>query len=328
MKRCRTREILLGVLIVLAASLATVRSVAEGAKIFTLTDPKGDDHGDGTLMYPLRTDMQSGDLDLVTFSAEAQSGGTVFEATFARAIRSPSRQTIDQIGTTLDKIAKLGFYALNIDVYVDTDRIPGSGSTVTLPGRRAVIASANAWEKAVCLTPRPYEAREALKRIYERRAKQELKKREGRISSSDAESIESAVAQDVASSVYFPTLVWVTGHKIRFFVPASFLGDLARDAWSYVVAVSGAKIEERLDVPTMLGSDKPAPESLMIIPVGPGKDPDRFGSPHEDDDLQLPIVDIIVPAGTTQEGVLKDYSPAQDRPAQLPGVVPADVKGR
>jgi hypothetical protein len=53
-----------------------------------------------------------------------------------------------------------------------------------------------------------------------------------------------------------------------------------------------------------------------------------FGTDREGDDMQPALVDIIVPPGTTQEAVLKDYSPPQDRPLQLPGVVPAEVKNK
>ena len=35
-------------------------------EIFKLTDPRGDDYGDGTLIYPLRDYMHNGDLDLVS----------------------------------------------------------------------------------------------------------------------------------------------------------------------------------------------------------------------------------------------------------------------
>ena len=39
---------------------------AETPALFTLSDPKGDDHGDGNLRYPLRSrnDMLPGQLDL------------------------------------------------------------------------------------------------------------------------------------------------------------------------------------------------------------------------------------------------------------------------
>jgi hypothetical protein len=315
--------LLAGVLVGLGLALPAV--AAEGQLIFTLTDPKGDDYGDGTLQYPLRTDMQPGDLDLVKFSAFAQSGGTVFEATFARPVRAPERRTIDQIGTTLDKIAKLGFYEFNIDVYIDTDRIPGSGSTQTLPGRRASIAAANAWEKAICLTPRPYDARDMLKAIYVHEGKMELKRRQRSVTSADVDTISASVAQEVASSVFFPTVVSVTGRSIRFFVPDAFLGGPAKDTWSYVVGVSGADIEIKVDLAALIGSEGKSP-ALMIIPILPGKGVDNFGTNREGDDMQPTLLDIVVPPGTTQEAVLKDYNLVEGRPVALPGVVPADLK--
>ncbi len=306
--------------------IASFAMAAEGRLIFTITDPKGDDYGDGTLMYPLRTDMQPGDLDLVALSAYAQAGGTVFEATFARAVRAPARRTIDQVGTTLDKIAKLGFYEFNIDVYIDTDRIPASGSTQTLPGRRAAIAPANAWEKAICLTPRPYDAQDMLKAIYVREGKLEIRRRQGSVSSADVDGISAGVARDVAASVFFPTVVSVSGRSIRFFVPESFLGGPAKDTWSYVVGISGANIEPKVDLAAIIGLEGRTSPGLMIIPILPGKGFDNFGTDREGDDLQPTLVDITVPPGTTQEAVLKDYNLAEGRPVQLPGIVPADLK--
>jgi hypothetical protein len=317
------------VALVLGLVLLAPANGAKKGEIFTLTDPSGDSRGDGTLVYPVGADLRPDDLDIVAFSAQAESGGTVFEATFARPIRLPSMAGGGRRGTILERVAKLGFYTFNIDVYIDTDRVPGSGSTVTLPGRGAAIAAANAWEKAVCLTPRPNEARELLKRIYEERAKQEVRTPEGSIATADAEKISSDVAQKVASTVYFPTFVWVSGRQIRFFVPDSFLGGPARATWSYVVAVSGADITNTdLDLPTPSPGEKPAPETLMIIPVGHLKSSEHFGSRREENALQPALLDIIVPAGMSQEEVLEDYSPAQGRLVQLPGVVPADQESR
>jgi hypothetical protein len=305
---------------------ASVALGAEGRLVFTLTDPKGDDYGDGSLQYPLRADMQPGDLDLVTFSAYAQSGGTLFEVTFARSVRVPPRRTIDQVGTTLDRVAKLGFYEFNIDVYIDSDRIPGSGSTQTLPGRRAAIASADAWEKAICLTPRPYDAQDMLKAIYVHEGKMELKRRQGSVSSADVDAISAGVSRDVAASVFFPTVVSVTGRSIRFFVPDAFLGGPARDTWSYLIAVTGADIQIKVDVAAVIGLEGRTSPGLMIIPILPGKGFGNFGTNREGDDFQPDLIDIIVPPGTSQEAVLKDYSVAEGRPAQLLGVVPADLR--
>jgi C-terminal binding-module, SLH-like, of glucodextranase len=305
--------------------LALSAGAAEGQPIFTLSDPKGDDYGDGTLQYPIRPDMQPGELDLVSFAAYAQAGGTFFEATFARTVRKPERRTIDQIGTTLDKLCKLGFYNFNIDVYIDTDRILGSGSTQTLPGRRAAIAPANAWEKAVCLTPRPYDAQDMLKAIYVHEGKMELKRRQGSVTSADTERISAGVARDVASSVFFPAVVSVTGRSIRFFVPDSFLEGPAKDSWSYVVAVTGADWQVTVDIAALIGSEGKSP-GLMIIPILPGKGFDNFGTNREGDDMQPDLIDIIVPPGMKQEAVLTDYDLLGGRPVALPGVVPADVK--
>ncbi len=300
---------------------------AEGRLIFSLTDPKGDDYGDGTVMYPLRTDMQPGDLDLVTFSAYAQSGGTVFEATFARSVRAPARRTIDQVGTTLDKIAKLGFYEFNIDVYIDTDRIPGSGSTATLPGRRAAIAAANAWEKAICLTPRPYDAQQMLKAIYVRRGQAGGQAPPGF-------GVVRRRGRDLGRRV--------TGRRHRASSsPQWSRSPAARSASSYRTRSSGGRprtagatwwgfpvpdIETKVDVVGIIGPEGRTSPGLMIIPILPGKGFDNFGTNREGDDLQPTLVDIIVPPGTTQEAVLKDYNLAEGRPAQLPGVVPADLK--
>jgi hypothetical protein len=317
-----------GILVTFVVSLTLLSPAngAEKAKIFTLADPKGDDHGDGTLLYPKRSDMRPGDLDIVEFAAQAESGGTVFEASFDHHIRLSSRRTVDK---AVAGAARLGFYTFNIDVYIDTDRVPGSGSTVTLPGRHADIAAANAWEKAICLTPWPNEAREFLKKIYEERARREAASPEGAVAPADAQRISSSVAQKVASTVYFPTLVWVTGHQIRFFVPDSFLGGPARPNWCYVVAVSGADIsDDALNLSKPFPPDEPVPDKLMIIPVGHGMTPDNFWSPRGNKDFEPALIDIIVPADIKQETVLHDYSAAQGRFVQLPGVVPADQEHR
>jgi hypothetical protein len=303
------------------AGIASFAMGAESQPIFTLSDPKGDDDGDGTLQYPLRPEMQPGDLDLV--ASRPPRRRTLFEARSrgpSGAGRPPSTRSEPR---SIRSLAR--FYTFSIDLYIDTDRIPGSGSTQTLPGRRAAIAPANAWEKAVCLTPRPYDAQDMLKAIYVRDAKMELKRRQGSVTSADMEGVSASVAQEVASSVFFPTVVSVTGRSIRFFVPDAFLGGSARDTWSYVVAEAGADVQLKVDIPAIIGSEGKTP-GLMIIPILPGKGFDNFGTNREGDDLQPDLIDIIVPPGKTQEVVLKDYDLMGRQPVALPGVVPADVK--
>jgi hypothetical protein len=299
---------------------------AAAPRIFQLTDPRGDDHGDGSLLYPNRDDLRPGELDLISFAARPEGDGTLFEATFARPIRKPLRRPVDEGGTSLDWVARFGFYTFNIDVYVDTDRIPGSGQTAMLPGRRAEVDSAWAWERAICLTPGPYEAEDKLKRIWFDAAKERLEETIPHLDNAAEDSLRRAVAADTKRRVLFPTRIRVTGSTIRFLVPATFFGGRARAGWAYVVAVSGADLVERLDLGSTLGLKKKPVPSLMILPTTAGRSKEVFGGGREDDTLEPPLIDILVPAGRTQEAVLRDYDLRTGRPVRLPGVVPARVE--
>lgn len=302
------------------AVLAALPAFA-GKDLFTLTDPRGDDHGDGNMLYPTSNDLKEGDLDLISLKADADSGGTWFEATFARPVRVPGRQTIDGLGTSLNTIARFGFYTLNLDIYIDTDRTPGSGAVSMLPGRQATIDPANAWERAIILTPRPHEARGELKRMMGRAIKEELNSPDGEIDEEDVQTMRSQIPGDVDERIFFPTKVRVRGNKISFFVPAVFLGGPAKDTWSYVVAVSGADVTQSFNVLRSL-DNQPDVEALMILPVSPGRWTDRFGGGREHAAIQPPLIDILVPEGRKQESILGEFSQKRNEPVVLPGVVP------
>ncbi|MEW6368922.1 MAG: glucodextranase DOMON-like domain-containing protein [Acidobacteriota bacterium] len=298
-------------------------SAREAAPIFVLDDPRGDDHGNGKLIYPMRDDLHPGDLDLISFSARPEGEGTLFEAVFARKIAPTDRRTIDVGGGSLDTVCRFNFYTLNIDIYVDKDGVDGSGEVMTLPGRLAEIDSANAWEKVICLTPRPFEAAEALQRIMKANAKRQMKAMYGSIDDAKLDLATARLAAEMPSKYFFPTRINVIGPIIRFFVPAMFLGGQAEASWSYVVAVSGADYEQELDVGGILHITEGAAPRLMIIPIAYGTWADRFGGAGEDDYLLPPLVDVIVPEGKKQEAVLNDYDLRSGRPVRLPGVIPA-----
>lgn len=322
----RDQRFILRVALFLIVAIAAGGAAASAAgAAWVLKDPRGDDHGDGTLIYPANSDLALGELDLLSFSAEPTDEGTWFEAVFARSIRPPVRAAIDELGNTLDAIAKLGFYTFNIDVYIDTDRQPGSGLTEMLPGRRATVDPSTAWEKAICLTPRPNEARDALDHMLARDAKQNLPKTKGRVRDEDLKLSGEYATQQLAQRYFFPSKVQVVGSKVRFFAPNSFLGGPASDSWAYVIVVSGADLANRLDT-RLLFKGSASFDSLMILPVLPGRARGAFGGGHDDDDLQPPLIDIIVPPGASQEKLLSDYDLDKRTPARLPGVVPKDVK--
>jgi glucodextranase-like protein len=325
----RTLTLLLLALLALPLLPLSAASAKEPETIFTLADARGDDHGDGTLVYPLKYyGLAPGDLDLLSLSARRVDGGTEFEATFANPVRPTARRTIDEGGTSLDSIARFGFYTTNLDIYIDTDRVAGSGATNTLPGRRAEIDPQFAWERMICLTPRPFDARTTLKRILLKQLKKELRDKEGKVTKEAAEQIKTTLPDDVDTHIFFPTRIRVFGRSIRFFVPDSFLGSAAKATWAYTVVVTATDIDQRFDLADELKVTRKNQDNLMVLPVGLGGADDRFGGGEEDDDLQPPIVDLMVPPGFTQQRVLRDYNLRDRRPVQLLGVVPAEVAGK
>jgi hypothetical protein len=265
--------------------------------------------------------LKPGDLDLLSLTATRQSEGTWFEATFARRITPTGRRVIDAGGGTLDEIARSNFYTLNIDIYIDTDRVPGSGLTYTLPGRKAEIDPSSAWEKAICLTPRPLDARQAVGRMIASYAWRDAKARGEKLDPIKKKQMLTDMNRDIEKLIFFPTRVRVLGSKIGFLVPISFLGGWAKPEWSYVVAVSGADVLQKIDLGDLFNVGAEGPDSLFILGIAPGFTwSDRFGGGDEDNHNQSPLVDIVVPPGKKQEDVLKD------KPVRLPGVVPKDVK--
>lgn len=306
----------LPILVLLTACASTAPN---GNTIFTLSDPAGDDYGSGALVYPLNPDFQRGELDLTALTARRVDGGTQFDATFARPVRSPQRRTIDAVGTQLDQVARLGFYNLNLDIYIDTDGIPASGSTTTLPGRGVTIDDATAWEKVISLTPDPQGARSELKRIVVRdeRRNEQAAGRKGIVTDDTRKELQGSVDD----YVFFPEDVHVAGNRITFTVPDTFLGT-PQPTWSYVVAVTGADIVQRHDQSNRVMRMNDPTESLMILPVGAGRPTDRFGGALENDTYLPPLVDIIVGPGQDQKTVLGGYDANADRPAVVKGVRP------
>lgn len=309
------------------AALMTAGAGRAGAAetLFQIDDPKQDDHGDGTLRYPLNYyGLAPGDLDLVSLVARRVNGGTEFQATLGASVKSPAPLTSDIGGGQLKDVARFGFYGINLDIYVDVDRVPGSGGVKTLPGRKSAIRPEFAWEKAIVLTPRPYDAKSELKRSLLRELKAELAGKQG-VSDQKADELRATLPDEMEQRVFFPTRIRVSGRKISFFVPDEFLGGAAKAEWGYVVFTTGADVDQRFTAFGDLSAGGPD-DGLFVLPAKPGGAADRFGGRRDDDDGQPPIVDLVTPATTTQERVLADYARDGSRPVELPGVVPAEER--
>lgn len=311
---------ILSLLILVFVLIFSIAS-AEDTRIFKFDDPRGDDRGDGTIIYPTNGDLRAGDLDLVSFSARVENGGTLFEAEFANPIDRPDTRVIDAGGRTLDSVARLGFYAFNIDVYIDMDRKEGSGFTSTLPGRNVLIDPKHAWEKVIFLNPRPNDARAQLRKMLQNRLEEKMRTDKGRVDPEDQQKINADIAMDLDAQYFLPSRVRVISRKVNFFVPDYFLRGPAQKEWSYVVVVTAATIEDKIDLGNFgLSKD---PRGLMNLPVGPGGWSDRLGSSREETALLPPILDVIVPNGMKQQDILRGFNVNEKRLATIPGVVPS-----
>lgn len=306
------------------AMLLAAVSATAGERIFRVFDARGDSFGDGSFLYPETEDLEPRDLDLVRFEARRAPGGTEFRVSFAGKVKEPIRRPTDGFAL-LTEIATHDFYNLNVDVYVDIDREPGSGRITTLPGREAEVHPDHAWEKAICLTPRPAVARALLRRVLVAEAKREIKAEKGTVRRSDVEVAREQIAVDVADDVFFPERIRVAGATITFFVPDTFLGGPASADWSYTVAVSGADLMTNLltaDIDAgFVGLEY---SGLMILPVKAGGSRYTFGSREPDVERMPPLPDLLLPEDVSQEEVLRSFDVLAEQPARLVGVVPAE----
>ena len=297
------------------------KAVADDSWLFQIEDPRGADRGTGDLMYPRRDDLQPGDLDLREFAARGVKGGTEFVATFHGKIASPEGRIGPKSGTRLETIARLGFYSFNLDLYLDLDRVPGQGDTTALPGRRVRIDPAWGWEKAVCVTPRPVEARRELRRRHVEGARAAFVAEHGRIDPATEDSLARAVETELDARVLFPTQVRVRGRTVAFFVPESYLPPIDGGAWGGTVLVTATMLEDRVPLGAMLGVGKPAEPGLFNVPVAMDATPEAFGGASAGDDLLPPVVDLLQPEAGVQEEMLRSYDLRTRRLAAVSGVV-------
>ena len=302
--------------------LLLIPLAAPAKEIFRLDDPRGDDFGAGGLKYPTRDDLEPGSLDIEWFRADSDSKGTWFRVRLGRRIASPKGRVTAMGQEPMEKLLRTDFYTFNIDVYIDTDRITGSGRMDTLPGRKVGIAPEGAWEKAVVLTPRPQVARAYYLMELEKQAEDQLRADRGRVTREEVDAMRSRVEADLDAQVLFPERIRVRGREVHFFVPSGFLGGQARTEWGYSVMVTGCDIE---GIARVVDITAGRPFNLMVIPVGPGLNRDRFGLVNEANLDQPPIVDIVASSVAEQQRVLSDYDPRVPRLAAIPPISPSGM---
>lgn len=271
----------------------TALNVSAGAlPVVSISDPAGDDFGDGSLRYPQREDFKTGDLDLLQLQISRDAQGFWFEAVMKNPIRDPANVHATVGGDSLADSARKGFYQFNIDVYVDTDRIEGSGNTFTLPGRKVRIDAEYAWEKAVILTPRPELMRQQLIGVLTEQYPDRK-----------VAEIEASVDQ----SLFFPGRIKVRGKTIAFFVPASFFGGSEGNNWATTAFVTGAIPTVSADFSLYPSTKKPLDILLLgVMQPVPGHPKDAFGYNGRQ---SSPVVDLL---GASAEQQVRQLAEKED----------------
>lgn len=300
----------------LAAAGLCALLAAQAAALPSYSDPVGDDDGDGNLTYPREAIYEAGDLDLRSLQVHDDNGQLRFEITFRNPVRDPASLKGVGLGNEdLSLFARRGFYAFNLDIYLDLDRQPGSGHVNTLPGRGATIDAAHAWERAIVLTPRP-----------------ELMRRQLRNAVAEATgSTEETAEAAVDAAVHFVRDVRVRGRSVSFTVPKAFVDTGAMTRASMVAFVTAA----RLSIPADSGlttwswgnpAGRPAGGlSLGVAPPQAGQPADAMGWRGARAPATA-IVDLLAPDAAAQalqlgSGRLSGLGGAT--PASTPAAAPA-----
>jgi hypothetical protein len=251
-------------------------SMAGQQTLISINDASGDDSGAGDLSYPQRADFEKGDLDLLQLNIARDPDGFWFEAKFKNAIKNPDTVRSGSGSESLTNFARKGFYQFNLDIYVDMDRVAGSGNSYTLPGRHVNIAPGMAWEKVVVLTPRPELMRTQLIEA---------------IAAEDESRDRAATEAGVDKSVFFPTRIKVRARTISFFVPAIFFSNSDGKDWAITTLVTGALTTIPADFTLSTPAVKPL-DRLQLGVMQPefGHPPDTFGYTGN---AVTPVVDVL-----------------------------------
>jgi hypothetical protein len=257
--------------------------------VATLGDATGDDNGDGRLTYPQQGAYEAGDLDLQQLQISRDEQGFWIEAKFQNSIRNPANASGDVGAESLAEFARKGFYQFNLDIYIDIDRVKGSGTTFTLPGRQARIAPDYAWERAIILTPRPEAMRgnllEVLAQQYPQRS---------------AREIEAGIDQ----TIFFPTKTRVNGRTIGFLVPQSFIGKTDGSDWAVTAFVTAAERSAGMKFSFVNGNEKKPLEefTLGVLQPQPGHPRDAVG--YGTGTKPSPIFDLLTRSANQQTAML------------------------
>ena len=262
------------------------RAADSGRTIVSIDDPRHDDFGPGSYLYPTGRPYRAGQFDLRRFELGVDGDFASMTITLDTPLRRPFEPRITE-ARTVD--LNNGVYIQNIDIYIDSVPGRGNGFTDAVPGRNLRFDEDGAWDVAVVLTPRPYEVRAALE------------------------------GWRPSAQVYVPTGVRSRGTEITARVPLGVLGGRPEPSWGYTVVVSGATWEQSLDFQRRIsGAHTPNAYTMRVTTVA---EPEAFGG-GELTFFHPYVIDILTPPGRHQKVILGRHDASTERLASIPMVYP------
>ena len=130
----------------LLGGFAALASGSAHAGDVAFADPKGDDNGPGSYVYPTKADYKKGSFDLTNLEIKEKGAELEITITVAAAIEDPW-------DSARWPTPGNGFSLQMFQLYVDTDGKAGSGEATTLPGMNGTFADDSRWEKVVFISP-------------------------------------------------------------------------------------------------------------------------------------------------------------------------------
>lgn len=238
--------------------------------LFTALDPEGDDRGPGTYLYPYSSTFTYGTFDLRKFEVFSKEKVVEFRVTLQEKIKT-SLLNLRAGGKTA------WLYQL-IDIYIDKDRIPGSGEFQALPGRDVVFDRNFGWEQMIFVSPEDAEAT----RNYLR----------------DKSELIGFGIDELEQKIIVPSYTRVEDRTFVIKIPKDLIGEPGKE-WAYQVLLMPYEQYDQVD------TLKNKRIKAFASDSGFGGGSDYYGNPN--------IMDMLVPAGEDQYTVLSNFSLHPDR---------------
>lgn len=261
---------------------------AAASEALRLDDPRYDDHGPGSYIYPTGPWYRRGMYDLRAFEVVPGESEVTFRIWLDFPVEKPEGLFINT-GQLLQLNNEI--YFQNIDIFVD--HTPGVGHTDGIPGRNVRFRPQEAWDFALVITPQPDLVRQILRGWPPAR--------------------QILVADSVRSR---GTEIWVS-------VPYATIGGRPDKDSGYQVVVSGALERNNFEVFERV-TDAFQVDALTI-PVFGVAETQAFGG-GDLSRWQPRSIDILTPSGITQKEILSYYDHDTRDFAILPMVYPSGRK--